>query len=136
MKKGLILYVGCALTYGTEEFKQDIADLKKSLSKVCIVLEFIGLVVGAAQDVYHHDININIRGCDLFVANCDQALIGLGYELAVQVEDRKKTALAVAYVDSKVTRLISGIRQPHFEFKRYQNFDDLYCIIIEKLKTL
>lgn len=136
MKSKLVLYLGCALTHASEEFKQEVALLKERLKEVCIVLEFIGLVDGTSQDVYHHDINNCVRGSDLFVAICDQASIGLGYELAVQVEDRKMPALAVAQVDAKVTRLVLGISQPNFEFKRYIDFDDLYHIIIAKLETL
>jgi hypothetical protein len=136
MKTNFSIYVGCALTHATEEFKRDVQALKERLKEVCHVLEFIGLVDGTAQDVYNHDINVCVRGCDLFIAICDQASIGLGYELAVQVEDRKLPALAVAHVDARVTRLVLGINQPNFEFKQYIDFDNLYDIIIAKLTTL
>lgn len=136
MRSDFSLYVGCALTYATEEFKENVQILKDKLKDVCNVLEFIGLVNGTAQDVYNHDINVCVRGCDLFVGICDQASIGLGYELAVQVEDRKMPALAVAQVDSKVTRLVLGINKPNFEFRSYQDFDDLYNIIVKKIETL
>jgi len=135
MKHDLSLYVGCALTYATEDFKQNVQLLKERLKKVCYVLEFIGLVDGTPQDVYNHDINNCVRDCNLFVAICDQASIGLGYELAVQVEDRKMPALAVAHVNSKVTRLVLGISQPNFKFQQYKDFDDLYNIIVAKLET-
>lgn len=136
MKKDFSLYVGCALTKAPEEFKQNIQALKERLREVCDVLEFIGLVNGTAQDVYNHDINVCVRGCNLFVGVCDEASIGLGYELAVQIEDRKMPALAVAHFDSKVTRLVLGITSPNFEFKEYKDFDDLYNIIVEKIDTL
>ena len=131
-----VLYVGCALTHATEEFKQSVAELKEKLKKVAYVLEFVGLENGTARDVYHHDINDCVRGCDLFVAICDQASIGLGHELAVQVEDRKMPTLGVAQVDSKITRLVLGIDQPNFEFVRYRDFEHLYEIIVDKLATL
>jgi len=60
----------------------------------------------------------------------------LGYELAVQVEDRKMPALVVAHENSKVSRLVLGINQPNFEFQRYKDFDDLYNIIVAKLTTI
>jgi hypothetical protein len=88
MQADFSLYVGCALTHATEEFKQNVQTLKDRLREVCHVLEFIGLVNGTEKDVYDHDINVCVRGCNLFVGICDQASIGLGYELAVQVEDR------------------------------------------------
>lgn len=133
MKTDFNLYVGCALTYASEEFKQNVQLLKEKLKTVCNVLEFIGLVNGTAQDVYHHDINVCVRGCHLFIAICDEVSIGLGYELAVQVEDRKMPTLAVAHVDSKVTRLVLGIDKPNFEFKNYKDLDDLYNIIVKKI---
>jgi hypothetical protein len=136
MKNDFSLYVRCALTYATDEFKSNVQTLKERLKKVCNVLEFIGLVNGTARDVYNYDINVCVRGCNLFVGICDQASIGLGYELAVQVEGRKMPALAVAHVDSKVTRLVLGINQSNFEFKNYESFEDLYNIIVEKIETL
>lgn len=136
MKKEFTLYVGCALTHATDEFRQNVQALKERLKEVCNVLEFIGLVDGTPQDVYNHDINVCVRGCNLFVCICDQASIGLGYELAVQTEDRKRPALAVAHVNSKITRLVLGINQPNFEFQRYEDFNDLYNIIINKIETL
>ena len=134
--KDLYVYVGCALTYATDDFKKEVQDLTDRLKKICHVLEFVGLIDGTPRDVYHHDINVCVRGCDLLVAICDQASIGLGYELAVQVEDRKMPALAVAQVNSKVTRLVLGIDQENFEFKTYKDFDDLYDIIVAKLESL
>lgn len=136
MRNNLNLYIGCALTHASEDFKSAVQALKDRLKESVNVLEFIGLVDGTAEDVYEHDINHCVRHCDLLVAICDQPSIGLGYELAVQVEDRKTPALAVAHEDAKVTRLVLGINQPNFEFCRYQNFDHLYGIIMAKLATL
>lgn len=136
MKYTISLYVGCALTHASEEFRQKVQELKERLRAVCHVHEFIGLVGGTSRDVYNHDINNCVRACHLFIAICDQASIGLGYELAVQVEDRKMPALAVAHEDSKVTRLVLGIDKSNFEFQYYKDFDDLYNIIIKKLETL
>jgi hypothetical protein len=136
MKANLSLYVGCALTHAPEEFKQNVQTLKDRLKEVCNVLEFVGLTNGTNNDVYNHDINVCVRGCDLFVAICDMPSIGLGYELGTQVEDRKMPALAVAQADPIVTRLVLGILKPHYKFQRYKDFDDLYNIIIKKLETL
>lgn len=115
MKTDISLYIGCALTHATEEFKQNVQSLKIRLKEVVHVFEFVGLVNGEPRDVYNHDIKVCVCGCDLFVAICDEASIGLGYELAVQVEHRKMPALAVAHLDSKITRLVLGVDQPNFE---------------------
>lgn len=135
MKTDISLYIGCALTHASEDFKQNVKLLKDKLKEHYHVFEFIGLANGTEQDVYNHDINVCVRGCDLFIAICDQASIGLGYELAVQVEDRKMPTLAVAHTDSKITRLILGVTKSNFEFRRYSDFDDLYNIIMAKIAT-
>ncbi|HKK54530.1 MAG TPA: hypothetical protein VJ926_03360 [Patescibacteria group bacterium] len=48
MKTIVSLYVGCALTHASEEFKEEVQLLKERLKKVSHVLEFIGLVDGTA----------------------------------------------------------------------------------------
>jgi len=136
MNKDFVLYVGCSLTYASEELKQKVQALKERLRQVCVVLEFIGLDDGTAEDVYTHDINVCVRGCDLFVGICDEVSIGLGYELGVQAEDRKMPTMAVAQVETKITRMILGITRPNYEFRRYKDFDDLYNIIVEKIESL
>jgi len=68
MKTDFSLYIGCALTHATEEFKQNVQALKERLKEVCTVLEFVGLVDGSAQDVYNHDVNNCVRGCNLLWA--------------------------------------------------------------------
>jgi hypothetical protein len=79
------LYVGCALTDATEDFKAKVEALKAELKKDWHVLDFLGLVDGTAADVYRHDIIENVGACDGFIAITDHPSTGLGWELAVAV---------------------------------------------------
>jgi hypothetical protein len=56
--------------------------------------------------------------------------IGLGYELGTAVEKHHLPTLAVAHVDSKVTRLVLGISDPMFHFERYTEMAE----VIEMVK--
>jgi hypothetical protein len=51
-------------------------------------------------------------------------------------EEMGSCQLAVAHVDSKITRLVLGIKKPNFEFQKYKDFNDLYIIIVKKIETL
>jgi hypothetical protein len=141
MKKKVV-YVGCALTQVSEEFREEfskkVEELKKKLESICIVLKFKGLSDGnIPYDVYVHDINKCVRKCDLLVAICDYPSIGLGYEMATQGESRKKPTLAVAHRSAKISKLILDPRTPGYEFKRYDNLvEDVYRMVQIKLRTL
>lgn len=139
--KNVIVYVGCALTYASEEFKQSIDFLKDTLRSMenVTVLEFIGLVNGTSVDVYKHDIHNCVEKCDLFIAECSYPSIGLGWELGTAVEKDKKYVLAVAKAEIKVTRLVLGAeceRNPNYSFKTYNSEFELFGICIKKIKEI
>src|ERR1700733_9369191 len=108
------LYVGCALTLAPEEFKKSVEDLKNALLVENEVMDFIGTVAGTPQDVYKWDIHECVAKCDVFIAICDFPAIGVGYELSVAVEKLRKPTLALAHKDTKVSRMLLGIEQPHY----------------------
>lgn len=114
------IYVGCSLTQAPNDFKQSVEWLKAGLRDAGYeTLEFLGLTHGTARDVYEHDIHNCVGKCDFFLAICDLPSIGLGYELGTAVEKHGIPTLAVAHVDSKVTRLVLGVSHPLFHFERY-----------------
>jgi hypothetical protein len=117
------LYVGCGLTLASQEFKDQVEVLKSELSQDWNVLEFLGLVAGTAADVYERDIIENVGGCDAFVAIADEPSTGLGYELAIAGELHRKPTLAVAHVNSVITRLVKGspFFNPNVSFKTYED---------------
>jgi hypothetical protein len=116
------LYVGCGLTLASEQFKDNVGRLKERLRRDWDVMEFLGLVAGNAADVYRTDILENVHSCDAFVGVCDEPSIGLGWELA-EATGLQKLVLAVAHVDSKVTRLVLGAPayNPNFTFQYYED---------------
>lgn len=118
------LYVGCALTHSSAEFKEAIAQLKTSLRvQGYEILDFFGVVDGDPEAVYRRDIVHCVRDCDGFIAICDHPSTGLGFELG-EATRLKKHILALAQNDAKVTRLVQGaaIVEENFSFKRYQDF--------------
>jgi hypothetical protein len=117
------LYVGCGLTLASQEFKDHVEVLKSELRRDWDVLEFLGLVAGTAADVYQRDIIENVGSCDAFVAIADEPSIGLGYELAIAVEQHQKPVLATAHVNSKVTRMLLGAAEihPNMAFEPYED---------------
>lgn len=124
------IYVGCSLTQASEEYKKLIEDFKNELRPFASILDFVGLTKGTPKDVFEWDTNC-VKTCDLFIADCTYPSIGLGYELGVAIE-MKKRILAIAQKDAIVTRLVLGITSPNFEFVRYKDISE----IIPKAKEL
>src|SRR4029453_14282793 len=117
------LYVGFSLTHASEEFKTRVEAFKTALRQMGYsVLDFFSPVAGTPRDVYEWDIGHCVVDCDAYVGICDEASIGLGWELAEAVRLGKPT-LAVAHVDSKVTRLVLGAAdaEPNLRFESYED---------------
>lgn len=129
------LYVGCALTHASPEFKQGVENIKAALKDEFEVLEFLGLAAGTEKDVYRHDIHTCVANCDIFVAICDEVSIGLGYELATSVEKHGKPTLGVAHQGARVTRLVLGIDHPNFTFGRYNSMDQVPDMVRKFART-
>lgn len=121
MYKHFKVYVGCSLTHAPAEFKQLVEQFKGKLSEVCTVMCFLGCGTGATpNEVYQYDIHECVYKCDLMVGVCDLWATGLGYEIATQVEARRKPFLGLAHREATVTHLILDTRQPGFIFQRYE----------------
>ena len=117
------IYVGCSLTHAPEVFKTKVEDLKAVLRKRGYeVFDFVGLVAGTPCDVYEWDIQHCVGDSDGFIGICDEASIGLGWELGEAVR-LSKPCLAVAHKDAKVTRLVLGAAeaQANLRFETYQD---------------
>jgi len=135
MKSKIKVYVGCALTHASPEFREEVERLKRKLESICVVLHFKGLAdSNSPRDVYVHDIINCVRECDILIAICDHPSIGLGYEMATQAECRKKRLLAVAHRDAKVTKLILDPGLENYEFRRYKNLcEDVYNMVLKMI---
>lgn len=121
------LYVGCSLTYATEEFRLSIINLKKSLENDFEILEFLGLVDGTSKQVFEHDAKC-VLGSDLFVAICDYPSLGLGVELGIAFQANKKT-LVLSRQGVKVSRMVLGMESQNVKFDHYKDDVDLPAII-------
>ncbi len=128
------LYIGCALTHASEEFKTAIETLKAELRHDYEILDFIGLVKGTPQDVFAWDLHC-VRASDLFVADCTYPAIGLGMEIGTALAENKKM-LVIAHEDAKVTRIVLGITHPRVTFKRYGNHAEVIAMIREQIEKL
>lgn len=138
MAKKPELYVGCGLTLASEEFKNDVEELKDRLSDNWEIMQFLGLVAGTAADVYRKDIIENVGGCDAFLGVCDEPSIGLGWEFCEATNLRKPT-LAVAHRNSKVTRMVLGAPafNPTMSFRRYENMlEEVPAIVLEEFAVV
>jgi nucleoside 2-deoxyribosyltransferase len=121
--KKTAVYVGCSLTQATEVFKADVEALKDAIRKLGYeVFDFVGTVNGTSKEVYEWDLNHCVGECDILIGICDHPSIGLGWELGVAI-GLKKTVLAVAHADAKVTRLVLGAAEvePNMRFERYND---------------
>ena len=126
------MYVGCGLTHTSDSFRESIERLKVRLRQQFEMLDFVGLTAGTNGDVYRWDIEHCVGTCDIFIAICDKASTGLGFELAVATT-RGIPILAVAQKDSLVTRLVLGAAacKENIVFLRYDTHEDLHQMIID-----
>lgn len=136
--KDLRVYVGCALTHSTEEYRAAIETFKDFLRQFCTVLDFVGLTAGTSSDVYNYDIHQCVKTCDLFIADCTQLSIGLGWELGTSVEACRTRTMVVAQQGTKVTRLVLGAAEVHpfVSFESYVSFNDLTPAVFDALSEL
>lgn len=141
MKKKL--YIVCALTNLSDQDRKSflamISEIKQTLRDTFDILEFIGVDdlksanPVSPRDIYEHSIRKSVAEADYMLAICDYPSIGLGYEIAVAVEQRGIPVLAMAKKGAQVTRLIRGIDHQNFHFMYYDSAED---IVKETLKIL
>jgi hypothetical protein len=133
------LYIGCAINNlpddKKDEFLKMIAGLKKKLSKKFKILDFMGALKKDAspEETYWRDIHECVGTADIMVAICDYPSTGLGYEMAVAIEQRGIPVLALAQYSSKVSNLIPGIhgreKKKKYWFTRYRTIEQIPEII-------
>lgn len=131
------VYVACSLTHAPKKFVGQVEKFKEKLESICDVLHFVGISDDTPHDTYLYDVKKCVYGCDLLVAICDYPSTGLGYEMATQVEKRKKPVLAVAHKNSLVTKLILDPKKAGYEFHRYENLcADVLPMVYKKLARM
>lgn len=128
------IYVWCALTHATDEFKNEINEFKNKIKSEYELLDFLWVILWTEVDVYNHDTKC-VKECDLFIAECSYPSIWLWYELWL-ANTLWKPILAIAKEDVKVTRMVLWINTPNYEFIRYKKISDLIPKIQEKINKL
>ncbi len=127
-----------ALTDAPEEFRgmfqNELKDALRTLPDV-EVLDFIGLENGTEIDVYEYDRKCT-EECDLMVAVCDHASLGLGMEIAFRQTSGKPLCI-FAKEDAKVTRMVTGMAaKEDCRFVRYQSVDDIIQVVSAELEKM
>lgn len=123
-----------ALTDAPKEFRARFdGELKAALRALpeVEVLDFVGLENGTEIEVYEYDRQCT-ESCDLMIAICDYASLGLGMELVFRHMTGKPLAL-FAHTEESVSRMVTGFAQK--EQIGYHHFETVEDIITE-VKTL
>lgn len=124
------IYIGCALTYASPEFRDSIALFKDWLRSQYDVLDFTGVLDGwtiLSTEIYAHNRRC-VLNSDLFIAECSYPSTGLGYEIATAIENNKKILL-IAHQDALVTRMILWIPEDQAKMVRYNDLEDIFPIV-------
>ena len=117
------IYLANSLTQAPEEFKRQMLNLREKLKEDYEVLEYMGLADGDAVSVYRHDIDC-VKSCDAVVAEVSFPSTGLGIEIATALQNGKKV-LAFAKTEARVSRMVQGIADKNFSFRRYGEIDEI-----------
>lgn len=131
----MTIYVGCALSHATQEYKDKIETLKRHLRSLgYTVLDFIGLTRGDCRDVFNRDVVECVGGCQLFVAVADHPSTGLGIEIGAALWKYNVPTLIVGQNDAVVTRLAQDMDHPLVSFQCYEDMIiDIPRLIQEKV---
>lgn len=148
MKK-LKVYVGCALTDASEEYKAAIGVFKNTLRETGFI-EILDFVDFSADNeppeaipgiIYYHDIRVCVRKADVVLGEVSISSSGLGYELATTIEKYQRPVYIFAKKspDVRVSKLILGIptHNPKVQLHWYRDsFDEVVFTIIKELQEI
>ncbi len=123
------LYVACAINNVPPELKvaflASIGVLKVRLRERFDVLDFLGTAEGDPRQTYHWDIIECVMKSDCVLAICDYASTGMGIEIGAALWGRKVPVLALAHVDSSVSRLVQGVYGLPYEYGTYESLSEV-----------
>lgn len=137
MKK-LKIYVGCALKFAPEEFRQEIELFKQVLKERinCEILEFLVDEKATDEDVYHNDISHCVASADVIIAELSYASTGLGYEIATAIELHNKPVIGLVSMDRpSPSRLITRIPK-NFTLDIYMNLSNMISLVEKRLTEI
>ena len=131
MKK-VRVYVACALTHASQEYKDEIELLKQQLRRLnwIEVLDFVGEQLKGDTDqvhaarIYKNDIHECVGTAHAVVAELSLPSIGLGWELGTSVEKHGIRTIMLAHEDALVSKMPPGAsyfeKNEHVSFERYK----------------
>ena len=129
------LYVGCALSKATKEFRDKVFHLRDDLlSEYFEVLKFAwdrktDKSMFSEVNVYEADLAC-VDGADIFVAICDEPSIGLGVEIERAIQKKKKI-FAFHHKDLTIGKIVDAALQST-QLGRlyiYDNVEDIVEIV-------
>jgi hypothetical protein len=156
MKK-IKIYFGCALAYGPEEYKKEIASFKAELSAIPWVelFEFCVPPEGQKQSnlspeiIYKVDIIDGVGSADVVLGDLSYPSSGLGGELGIAIREHKVRTMMFARrkiinaegqeEENVVSKLWIGApaHNPHASFQWYErNIKEMFDIILHELKRV
>lgn len=125
-------YFACALSNAGQEHREQMSDLRQKLKEYFNILEFYSdptemnfdtQSLDYAQNIYKHDIKC-VQTAEIILAEVSLPSIGLGIELGTAIHNNK-SIIAFAKENSYVSRMVTGITYPKFEFFRYQEIEQI-----------
>jgi nucleoside 2-deoxyribosyltransferase len=119
------LYFSCSLTGGRQDqpvYAAMVAHLQALGHRVLtahLALESVGAGDNALspEAVFKRD-TAWLRACDAVIAEVSTPSHGVGFEIAYALE-RGRSVLCLALEGVRVSKMLTGIRQPGFEFRTY-----------------
>lgn len=120
------LYFSCSLTGGRQDqpaYAALVAHLQ-ALGHQVLTAHLAAESVLAADDqhspeaVYERD-TAWLRNCEAVIAEVSTPSHGVGYEIAYALE-RGKPVLCLARAGVRVSKMLTGIRRPDFDFRTYR----------------
>ena len=129
-KRKLVVYFSCALSGLPSEHRATMIAIREKFKERYTVLEFCTPETPAG-DLYRHDIHYCCRVADFLIAICDERSTGLGYEMSTGIEKHRKPAIAFAHHDAEVTKVVTGIDYPDFQFSRYGDASEIENLVYQ-----
>ncbi|MES2437330.1 MAG: hypothetical protein V4519_04970 [Patescibacteria group bacterium] len=132
------VYVGCALTFASQAYRDSITALKSLLrERGYEVLEFLDMTKGTCHDVWVQDMKVCVANCKILLAVGDFASTGLGIEIGLAIGRHKTPVLIVAQDELLVTRAIQDPDEENVWFKRYTDLlTDVPRLLDETVRDL
>lgn len=129
------VYFSCSLTGGRQD-QPTYAALVAHLQALGhqVLTAHLAAEQVLAEDAQHGPVAIFerdtawLRACDALIAEVSTPSHGVGFEIAYAL-DRHKPVLCLAREGVRVSKMLTGIRQPGFQFHTYQTLEEALALV-------